>query len=200
MKNKKLILATTLPHRIKAFKMLGIPFKAEGSDVEEYYDGRPVDPEALVLCLAKLKAEAVSKKHSENCVIIGFDSVACFDERILEKPKTKAEAFKRLKTLSGNVYQFYTGIYLIDNFLVGGKTTLPFVSRTEVLMRKLRTTEINRYLEKDKNFKTYAQGYDALGTYGSTFVKEIRGSYNNLLRGMPLEIVVMMLQEVGFVI
>jgi len=193
---KKLILATTSPHRIKAFETLDIPFDFEGSDVEEYFEGRPDGPEKLVMCLAKLKAEAVAKNHKENCIIIGFDSVGCFEGKILEKPKSKADAFRRLKALSGNKYEFYTGIHLIDNYLEGGQTAYYLAIKTEVLMRELETSEINHYLMQDPNFKTYAIGHSTFGNYGATFAKEIHGSYNNLLYGLPLEAVIEIIRVV----
>lgn len=193
--DKKLILATTSPYRKQAFAMLGIPFEAEGSKVDEYFDGRPDDPEALVLHLAKIKAEAVAKNQTENCTIIGFDSVGWFDGKVLEKPKSREEIVERLKAMSGNQYQFYTGIYIID-----GLKIISRVVKTEIVMRNLADTEINWYLDQDPNYKTYAQGYDPLGTYGSTFIKEIHGSYNNPLRGIPLEIIVEMLQGTGFTV
>jgi septum formation protein len=195
--NKKLILATTSPYRKEAFAMLGIPFEIEGSNVEEYFDGRPDDPSGLVSHLAKLKAEAVSDRHNEFCTIIGFDSVGWFNQEILEKPKSQEEAFERLKALSGSKYQFLTGIHIIDTTAKGRKIVSRVVV-TEIEMRVLTDAEINWYLKQDANYNTYAQGYDPLGTYGSTFIKSITGSYNNPLRGIPIEVIVDMLKEAGF--
>ena len=48
--------------------------------------------------------------------------------------------------------------------------------------------EIETYLNQDKFYNTYALGYDPLGHYSSTFAERIEGSYNNFLRGIPLEI------------
>lgn len=191
--NKKIILATTSPHRIGAFGMLGIPFTAEGSEVDEYFDGRPSGPEDLVLRLAKLKAEAVAANQKEPSIIIGFDSVGWFDGKILEKPKSRNEALARLKKLSDNQYQFYTGVHIIDGNRVLSKSVY-----TAIIMRKLTDAEINRYLDQDPNYTNYAQGYDPLATYGATFIKKIHGSYNNPLRGIPLEVIIEMLEEIGY--
>ncbi|MDD5463611.1 MAG: Maf family nucleotide pyrophosphatase [Candidatus Moranbacteria bacterium] len=195
---KKIILATTSPYRKAAFEMLGIPFEAIGSNVEEYFDGRPDDPEALVLHLAKLKAEAVAQGNKGASTIIGFDSVGWFDGKVLEKPQTREEMLERLRAMSGNRYQFYTGIHIIDFSSDDGQKILSKAVKTDIVMRNLTDAEINWYLDQDPNFKTYAQGYDPLGTYGSTFIKEIHGSYNNPLRGIPLEVIVEMLKEVGW--
>ncbi|MDD4412648.1 MAG: Maf family nucleotide pyrophosphatase [Patescibacteria group bacterium] len=192
--NKKIILATTSPYRKAAFSIIGMPFEAEGSNVEEYFDGRPDDPEGLVLHLAKLKAEAVASKHTEPCVVIGFDSIGWFNGSILEKPQSRQEAFDRLRTLSGNNHQFYTGINLID--LPDNKVITQIV-KTDIKIRIISDEEINFYLDQDSHYNTYALGYDSLEHYGSTFAQSISGSYNNYLRGIPTEVIVEMLKEVG---
>ncbi len=189
----KIILATVSPYRREAFKFLGIDFEAEGSEVDESQEERN-NPEELVKNLSKLKAEAVAKKHSD-AIVIGMDSVGYFNGQILEKPKSREEAFQRLKSLSGNNHQYYTGIHMVNT--VSNKT-ISKVVKTEVFIRNLSEREINKYLEEDPNFNTHALGYNPLGYYSSTFVKGINGSYNNLTRHIPLEVIVEMLPEVGY--
>lgn len=190
----KIILATSAVSRQEAFGYLNLDFVAQGSDVEEYFDGRPDSPEELVLHLAKLKAEAVAK-HYDSGIIIGFDSVGWFNRQILEKPKSREEAFERLRSLSGDNYQFYTGVYMIN--LESGKESSK-VAITDVQLRDLTDSEINKYLDQDPKFNTYASGFDPLENYSSSFVRKIDGSYNNLTRGIPLETIVEMLPDVGY--
>jgi len=189
----KIILATTSPYRKETFSYLGIPFEAEGSNVDESQLERN-DPEELVKQLSKLKAEAVAKSYSD-AIVIGMDSFTYFNGQILEKPKSKEEDFQRLKTLSGKNHQFYTGIHIINT---GSGKTLSRVVKTDVFMRKLSEEEINKYLNEDPNFNTYALGYDPVKHYSASFVKKIEGSYYNLLGGIPLETIVEMLKEIGY--
>lgn len=189
---KTLVLATTSIPRKQAFDELEIPYEAVGSDVEEYFEGRPTKPDELVLTLSKLKAEAVAKKRPDS-IVIGFDSVAYFNKEILEKPKSRQEAYERLQNFSGNSFEFFTGIHLID-----GNYTESEVIKTEIIMRRLDKGEIIKYLKQDKNFKKYALGLDPLNTYGTTFIKKIEGSYNNILKGIPLEKIVVMIKKRGF--
>jgi septum formation protein len=191
---EKIILATTSSYRQEAFRFLGLDFISEGSQIEEHSSERPPDPASLVQYLAKLKAEAVAKSHSSG-IVIGFDSVGWFQGRILEKPKSKEEGFVRLKALSGQDHQFYTGVYLINT---AKQRTASQVVKTQISMRGLSDSEIEKYLEQDPNFNTYALGYDPLGHYSSTFARQIGGSYNNFLRGIPLEIIPEMLSLVGY--
>jgi len=190
---KKIILATTSPYRREAFGYLGIPFEAEGSNVDESQLERD-NPEELVKQLSKLKAEAVAKNHSD-AIVIGMDSVTYFNGRILEKPKSKEEDFERLKALSGKGHQFYTGIYIVNT---ATNKTLSKIVITDVFMRELSDEEINKYLEEDPHFNTYALGYDPVKHISSSFVKKIEGSYYNLLGGIPLETIVEMLREIGY--
>ncbi len=189
----KIILATTSPYRIEAFKFLGVDFEAEGSKVDESQAERQ-DPEELVKTLSELKAEAVVKNHSD-AIVIGMDSIGCFNGKILEKPKSKQEAFERLKSLSGNKFEFYTGIYIINT---STKATVSKIVKSELFMRELSEGEINRYLEQDPRYNTYALGFDPLEKVSSSFIAKLVGSYNNVLRGIPLEVVLKMLPEVGY--
>ncbi len=189
----KIILATTSPYRKEAFGCLGIDFEIEGSNVNESQVERN-NPEELVKTLSKLKAEAVAKNYSD-AIVIGMDSVGYFNNQILEKPKSKEEEFQRLQSLSGNNHQFYTGIYMINTSL---DKVVSKVVKTEVFMRKLSDKEIEKYLDEDPRFNTFALGYDPLRHSSSSFVKRIEGSYYNLLGGIPLETIVEMFPEIGY--
>lgn len=191
----KIVLATASPYRQRAFEFLGIPFETEASNIEEKFDDRPQNPEGIVKTLAKMKAETVAKNHSEG-IVIGFDSVGYFNESILEKPKSREESLQRLKQLSGEKFQFYTGIHLIN---LSENKTISKVSKTDVWMRNLSDDEINRYLDADKRFMTYALGFDPEASYSSTFAEKIKGSYNNLIRGIPLEMIAEALKELGVI-
>ena len=189
----KIILATTSFYRKEIFGYLSIPFETEGSNVDESQLERN-GPEELVKGLSRLKAEAVAKIHSD-AIVIGMDSVGYFNGQIFEKPKSKEEDFQRLKILSNKNHQFYTGIHMINT---DSDKILSKIVKTNVFMRELSEEEINKYLNEDPNFNTYALGYDPVKHYSASFVKKIEGSYYNLLGGIPLEIIVEMLKEIDY--
>ena len=193
MINQKIILATTSPYRKEVFGFTGYEFTSERSNINENFSGRPTQPKELVKTLSRLKSEDIAKNHTKG-LVIGFDSVGYFQGKILEKPKSEKEAFQRLKSLSEQKYQFFTGIHMID---IEKQNTLSQSVQTNVFMRKLKDKEIIKYLEEDKKFNTYAIGFDPLQNRGATFIKKIEGSYNNLLRGIPLETIIEMLNEIN---
>jgi septum formation protein len=187
----KVILATTSPYRVAALKATGMPFEARGSNVEEYFDGRPDSPEELVKCLSKMKAEAVAKDCIDS-LVIGMDSVAYFQGKILEKPRSKEEAFDRLNRMSGNAYEFYTGVTMIDT---KRKKMAQQVVMTVVEFRHIYPDEIRAYLEQDTAFNTYSHGYDPLGHLSASFIKRLGGDPHNVLQGIPLSTIVPMIKE-----
>lgn len=189
----KIILATTSPYRIEAMKLTGISFEAKASNVEEHFDGRPDNPEELVKHLSKLKAEAVAK-DCPNSLIIGMDTVIFFEGKILEKPKSYKEAFERLKRYSsGKKQELHTGITLINTKT---KEIRQEVVKSSVNFREISEEEIKRYLEEDSKYNTYAFGYDPLGYSSSTFIQNLEGDPNNILRGIPTAKIVEMIKEV----
>lgn len=188
----KIILATKSPYRQEAFKSLGLDFIAEGSKIDENFLNRPSDPKKLVLELAKRKAKSIACKHKTG-IIIGFDSIGYASGKILEKPKTRQEIIDRLKMLSGSFLYFYTGIWMINVFK---KKALKKVVKTKIFMRKISDFEIKRYLDQDQNWNTYAIGFDPARNYSMTFADRILGSYNNFLCGLPLEVIVKMLDKI----
>jgi septum formation protein len=188
----KLILATSSQHRIKAFQSLGIEFTAESSDVDEYTSERPKEAMQLTKYLAKKKARTVAENHPED-IVLGFDTVGTFSLRILEKPKSRQEAYERLKLLSGNELIHHTGVHLISPKTEFSRSVFSFVQ-----VRSLSDEEINRYLDQGEGFKTPATGFDPSRFYSSTFIKKINGSPTNVMSGIPLEKVVEMLKQAEY--
>ena len=190
----QIILATKSPYRKKFFEELDLDFVCEGSDINENFENRPKDPKELVKCLAKLKAEAVVKNHTSG-IIIGFDSVGCFHGEIFEKTNSREETTNRIRRLSKNSYELFTGIHMIN--LDNGRILNDFVV-TKIFFREIKDDEIEKYLNQDPNYTTYATGFDPQGYYSCSFASRIEGSYNNFLIGLPAERIMSMLFEIGY--
>ena len=72
------------------------------------------------------------------------------------------------------------------------------VVETKAWFRELRDEEIEKYLEQDSMFKTYALGYAPPEHYSASFIIKIEGSFNNLCWGLPVERIMSMLFEIGY--
>ncbi len=170
-----LILASKSPRRKEILSMVTADFTVRVSGAEEIVpDGTDVfDVPAI---LAKTKAEAIGAEP--NDIIIGCDTVVILNDKILGKPRDKAEAIKMLQELSGTEHYVVSGLAIIGK----GKTYITSET-TLVKMRPLLDREIVSYVEK-------FSPTDKAGAYGiqemaGAFVEKIDGDFYNVV-GLPL--------------
>ncbi len=189
----KLVLATSSKLRINAFQNLGLPFETQASNINEKDPNRPDNPEDLVLHLATQKAKNVAATLDEGFVI-GFDSVG-WNGEIMEKPASREEAESRLANLSGKNHELFTGVNLQN---IHDQKETSAIANTIITFRKITAAEIRKYLDQDDAYKKIALGYNPCSQYSLSFIKKIRGSYNNFLSGLPLEVITENLPKIGY--
>ncbi|MCL4140446.1 UNVERIFIED_CONTAM: hypothetical protein GTU68_006799, partial [Idotea baltica] len=132
-------------------------------------------PKELVLRLAREKAFNVAKDNKKDWVI-GADTIVTINNKILGKPKDKADAKNMLSELNGTEHSVISGIGI---FNINKNIEDVFASETKVIFRDLSASEIDTYLETD-------EPYDKAGSYAiqgraAKFIKSINGSYTNVV-------------------
>lgn len=186
----RLVLGSTSPFRKEILNKLGLPFATAAPDIDE----SPLDnetPTQLVLRLAEQKARAVSDAYPEH-LIIGSDQVAVIDNKILGKPHTHERAVEQLTNASGKTVRFYTGLCLYNSATdVAQSEVVPF----DVVFRKLNTSQIENYLQKEKPYK--CAGSFKSEALGITLFEKLLGDDPNTLIGLPLIRLVAMLEKEG---
>lgn len=187
MLSRKLILASASPRRAALLKCMGLDFEIVPSHVDESLDPSE-SPQNHVLRLSREKAAVIGHVYPEASVL-GADTIVFIDEDILGKPIDRVEAGQMLKRLSGCVHEVYTGFTLVSN-AVG--STVSRAVRSFVTFRHISDDEIAWYVATP-------EPYDKAGSYavqglGAFFIKEIQGSYTNVM-GLPLCEVVDVLKE-----
>jgi septum formation protein len=183
----KLILASASPRRSELLESAGIPFKILPADVEELGEESCLSPADFSVANARLKARAVHASNLDHAVI-GADTIVVLEAEILGKPKDRAEAMDMLNKLSNREHQVITGISIQGP---GPQERNWFVT-TSVVFRALSLEEITAYIAT-------GEPMDKAGSYGiqglaAQFVREIRGSYTNVV-GLPLAEVVEALRD-----
>ncbi|WP_321287353.1 Maf family nucleotide pyrophosphatase [uncultured Sunxiuqinia sp.] len=174
----QLILASKSPRRQHLLKELGLDFKVQVSNVEEYYPpefGMTAIPEYL----ADLKATKVREESPENSLVIAADTIVWKDEEVIGKPKDKKEAVALLKHLSGSQHQVITGVNIQS-----ATKKYSFHAVTEVWFDDLTEEEIVYYVDR---FKPYdkAGGYGIQEWIGFIGIQKIEGSFYNVM-GLPV--------------
>lgn len=185
----EIVLASRSPRRQQMLAALGIRFSVVAADIDEtVHDGEL--PEKYVARLAGGKALAAAKKlsssvkmsegESSGCIqpVLAADTTVALDGEIFGKPKDKADAFRIWSTLSGTTHHVYSGIALLVNDDLQVR-----VGVTQVVYAVMDERDmIGYWASGEPQDKAGAYGVQGLG---SAFVKEVHGSYSNVV-GLPL--------------
>lgn len=174
----EIVLASASPRRAELLELACIPFRIAPADIPE----EPLPGEEAVehaLRLAEEKARAAADREKTGRWFIGADTIVVLDGRIMGKPVDAADAGQMLADLSGRRHQVVTAYAVLDR---QSAACVSRAVRTEVLFKRLTRQEILDYV---------ATGcpLDKAGAYAiqggaAHFVREIRGSYTNVV-GLP---------------
>ena len=164
------ILSSASPQRRAILEQLGVEFRVEVPDVEELVEG---DPRDMVLENALRKARSGSAD-----LVLGADTTVVLGDRVLGKPRDRAEAAEFLAALNGSTHEVMTGIAVVD---AGGERS--DVAVTQVRFRALDRTTLDWYLATGE-WRDRAGGYAIQGR-GAALVESIEGDYWNVV-GLPV--------------
>lgn len=182
---RSLLLASASPRRREMLERVGLSFAVAPAEVDEsILAGESVAKAAQRL--AGLKARAA--KRGSNQAVLAADTLVALDREILGKPAGEAEARDMLTMLSGREHQVVTGYCLLD-----GQDETIGLGVSQVRFRDLGRAEIAAYVASGEPLdKAGAYGVQGMG---AAFVKEVSGSYTNVV-GLPLAAVLeLMLQR-----
>lgn len=179
LKNKKIILASSSPRRKELFEKYKIDFIIDFQKIDEVLD----ESLALPLRLEKLayqKALPISKKYPHD-IVIGCDTMVCFENKMLGKAKNRQEAFKMLKMLANHTQTVYSAVAIFDD-----GDTMTFHDKTYVTFKQISNREIEDYL--DTNEWIGKAGAYAVQGIARQFVKKIDGDIETVI-GMPVKMI-----------
>ena len=192
MLDKPIILASQSPRRRELLTQAGIAHTVLTAPADESSVAYiPRHPEDYVTAEAVLKNDAVLKIAPDNAVILSADTIVYDDvtDTVLGKPKSRDDAYRMLRSLSGRHHRVITGVCITDKS-TGHRA--PFAVSTDVYFRSLTDDEIYTYIDT-------AEPYDKAGAYGiqeaaCIFVEKIHGDYYNVV-GLPVCEVYVRLRE-----
>jgi len=170
---------------------LGLVFKSVPSGIEESLRQGEA-PRVYVKRISMAKAVAVAEAYPDAWVL-GADTIVSIDHQVLGKPGDKQEAERMICLLSGRKHDVFTGFSLVrkaEGILEQG------VVRSAVMFKDVSAEEISWYVHSDEPYDK-AGGYAIQGK-GGLFIREIRGSYSNVV-GLPLSEIFDMLKKIGVV-
>ncbi len=131
-------------------------------------------------------AKQLVSRTRYNFVIISVETAVIFNKRILKTPKTRAQAVRILKSLSGNTHKVASGLCVW-----WGQKGVTVCDETYVKFRELTAEEIEHYVDTE-NY-SFSGGYDILGG-GAKLIESIEGSFWNVA-GVPVNKIYEILDE-----
>jgi septum formation protein len=186
----RLVLASASPRRQELLLQIGLhPSEIDPADLPELAHKGEL-PMALAGRLAAEKAMLVAARHTGS-FIVAADTVVAVGRRILGKASSEAEARRYLGLLSGRRHKVHTGLGLVRP---DGKLLRRTVS-SAVIFKPLSAHDIQSYLDSNE-WRGKAGAY-AIQGLGSLLVRQIQGSYSNIV-GLPLFELSAMLNGNGF--
>lgn len=178
-KNLKLLLASNSPRRRELLAGLDIPMEViKLKDVEETHPDT-LKAGDIPLHIAKLKMSAYEFPLKDGEVLITADTIVWLNGKLMEKPRTEAEACAMLRELSGATHQVYTAVCMRSAY-----DSTSFVCESDVTFAELTDQQIRYYVETYKPLDK-AGGYGIQEWIGFVGIEGIRGSYFNVM-GLPV--------------
>jgi len=175
-----LILASRSPRRQLLLTGLDLDFQVIVKSIKENYPAEmPIEEVPEYLSKAKASAIDINSK-SDNTILITADTVVIFDNKLIEKPKSKEEAFEMLSALSGKCHTVITGVTLTSK-----QKQKSFSSFSKVYFNSLKEDDIRYYVEK-YNPLDKAGSYGIQELIGYIAIEKIEGSFYNVM-GLPTQ-------------
>ena len=171
-----LVLASGSPRRHELLARLGVAVTVAAQDVDESASADEA-PGVHAMRVARLKATAAARRYPHRPVLAA-DTVVALGERILGKPRDRADAFAMLADLAGRTHTVLTALVLAWN---GREAT--HLEQARVTMVPFRRDLVRWYADT-------GEGDDKAGAYavqgkGALLVERVEGNVQAVV-GLPL--------------
>jgi septum formation protein len=199
----RLVLASTSPARLALLTAAGIEPVVVPSDVDEpaaVAAAGPLEPEAMVLLLARAKAEAVAAAIDAGTVdvpddaalVLGGDSAFALDGGVYGKPGTAETAAARWRIQRGREGVLHSGHWLIDRRTGRGRGAV--ASATVRFVDDLTDDEIDAYVATGEPLAV--AGAFTIDSLGGPFIAAIGGDPSTVV-GLSLPTLRRLVLETG---
>ena len=181
----KIILASKSKVRKKILDNNGIDCEVIISNVDEdeikvALQAEGADPRLISKNLAEVKSIKVSSKNPDK-LVLGADSVISLNNELINKPRTRDEAFKILKKLNDSKHFLISSVCISKN----GAMIWNHTDTSELKMKNFSDDELLEYLNKIKTEILLDYGVYQVEAEGLNLFKYIKGDRNSIM-GLPI--------------
>ena len=182
----KLILASKSGVRKKILDDNGIDTDVIVSNVDEdevkaSLLSEGADPLIISKNLAEIKSIKVSSKNPDR-MVLGADSVISLNNKLINKPKSRNEAFDILKKLNNSKHHLISSVCISKN----GAMIWNHTDSSELKMKNLTDEQLLNYMDKIKTETLLAYGVYQVEAEGIELFEYIKGDHNSIM-GLPIK-------------
>ncbi len=190
-----IILASQSPRRKMLLEWAEVPFEIiVKPTTEEFPEDLPIAEVPIYIAREKAKLVSAHVQHAyheqlSHKTILAADTIVVLDNKVIGKPKDRADAIQILQSLSGKQHKVITGVVILHK-----EGEIAFSDITEVSFHKLSNEQIIFYVDK-------YEPYDKAGAYaiqewiGVVGIKSVKGDFYNVM-GLPVSRVVQALHTI----
>ena len=139
------------------------------------------DPLIISKNLAEIKSIKVSSKNPDM-MVLGADSVISLDNKLINKPKNRNEAFDILKKLNNSKHYLISSVCISKN----GAMVWNHTDSSELKMKNFTDEKLLNYLNKIKTETLLAYGVYQVEAEGLELFEYIKGDHNSIM-GLPIK-------------
>ena len=150
-------------------------------DVKESLIAEGADPFIISKNLAEIKSIKVSSKNPDR-LVLGADSVISLNNKLINKPTTREEAFIILKKLNNSKHYLISSVCISKN----GSMVWNYSDTSELKMKNLTDNELSTYLEKIETKTLLAYGVYQIEADGLELFEYIKGDKDSIM-GLPVK-------------
>ena len=150
-------------------------------EIKESLLAEGANPKMISKNLAEIKSIKISGRV-EDRLVLGADSVVSINDQIINKPKTREEAFSILKKLNNSVHYLISSVCISKN----GSMIWNHTDTSELKMKNLSDNVLMKYLDKIKTETLIAYGVYQIESDGLDLFEYIKGDKDSIM-GLPIK-------------
>ena len=182
----KIILASKSGVRKQILNKFKIENEVIASNVDEDEVKRSLlsegaNPLTISKNLAEIKSIKVSSRKPDR-LVIGADSVVSLNNELINKPKSREEAFKILKRLNNSKHYLISSVCISKN----GAMIWNYSDTSELKMKNLTDKELSNYLDKIETKTLLAYGVYQIEAEGLELFEYVKGDRDSIM-GLPIK-------------
>ena len=139
------------------------------------------DPLVISKNLAEIKSVKISNQNPDR-LVLGADSVVSLNNELINKPKSREEAFSILKKLNNSLHYLISSVCISKN----GAMIWNHTDSSELKMKNLDDSSLSKYLDKIKTETLLAYGVYQIEADGLELFEYVKGDRDSIM-GLPIK-------------